>query len=223
MSLLLFTKVYHNRGCAPLRSPAAFAAAGLRPKAAQRGGRPRAGGAAGTRWIFRSGVNWGAQGVPATNPPTPPPYPNQLPDRPTSGRPPPSPTARRPPYPNQLPTAADTPFPNHLPTARPLNASALSSAPRSRRPPHARPSAKRVGGLVCVWGGRRAARGGGGRIEGAGGRQMEGESAAVGNWGAAVERLGWAARSGAVGQLEGGGVGGLVARHARSQHPAPPN
>lgn len=60
-------------------------------------------------------------------------------------------------------------------------------------------------------------------MEGAGGRQMEGESVAGGKWGADGERLGWAARSGAGGQLEGDGVGGLVARHARSHHPAPPS
>lgn len=60
-------------------------------------------------------------------------------------------------------------------------------------------------------------------MAGAVGRQMVGGAAAVGKWRAAFGRLGWAVGWGAVGQLEGGGVGGLAARHARSHHPAPPS
>ena len=60
-------------------------------------------------------------------------------------------------------------------------------------------------------------------MPGAVGRQMEGGKGAGGKWRAVAGRLGWAVGWGAVGQLEGGGVGGLVARHARSHHPAPPS
>lgn len=223
MNLLLFTIVYHGLGAPPC---ARLAVAPLLRVAQRRraspGGRCR-GARAGTRWLFRSGVERGALGGPATNPPTPPPYPNQLPARPPDGRPPPSPTARRPPLPNHFPPESAPPYPNHFPPARPLHAFALYSAPRSRRPPRARPSAPQGGGLACARGGRRAAGGGGDRMEGAGGRQMEGGAASVGKWGAAVWRLGWAAVWGAGGQLEGGGVGGLVARHARCHHPTPPS